>query len=878
MPIPLTCRICAARVARSSLRLLKPNISPLHTRVIPVRRPPPASALPSPHGRDWKPKFPQSRGPDEKLDGHYEEDSTLSNSLPNGSQGQEDKLLGYESAAYWNGEFKKFVPRRAPVVAQLASRPVANNARELKAKIIGAQGNYLCCHRDLVALYNLSHQEARHAVGQLERLLWGGLDLPIAARRLDQYLLWKQDFATILNAHENKTNDAGSEPTSRASEPAAIRTAWRRLNGDKRERYWPQIILAVAHSDPYLLSTLVESTFDPSWCPSYVVEDVLYLLLRQRQLALQKGARSDGSQIEQEIRAAATFVLNKCPPRYLALEQTVLLSILRTLSASELIDFFELLKTIEHPLHANTLLHMASRFAKSYDTKMNALDVLGVLTEMPGFDLNTPAAASVCTTLLTLNENEPLPDEKAAPDLLFEFLIGQGFRPNLLGLSALMRNFCIRGHLDTAWKIFELMLQHGLEPDRHVYSILLNGSKQNLDSASFESIFNIITARNDWSPVLLNDFLGLLFRESELQTEQRRRQRKANNAWRHMLQLYAKFFDLAPLQKFTLFPLENMIGLRRARPINSTTSIRLAESLMPLPDSRLMQPDTTTLSLMIGAHMRSLNTSKYVIQYYNTFVNMVARGNPLALDLVANHGTLMFDIFLRALLQFKETIKFAINEVQKHIKAARIEKQRYGSNKYHHPPSLHTWTILLNGLKNHNDTRGAVAVFDMMTNTGGVQPNLPTWNALIQAFARTGNASGAAKAIWSLEKAGFQPDEQTIKAFNMLPRPLKEQAITKLEQIRKTPDTSSSTKAPFQIPVAKPSASQVPTNEPVRVRYPKSAVPKTLKGLSRAYRRLDLRLIESRSKLRRKRRELRLSPIGSGVPIGSLARLKGEAA
>ncbi|KAJ3568615.1 hypothetical protein NPX13_g6357 [Xylaria arbuscula] len=830
---------------------------------------PPPPALPSPHHPRWTPEHSQSRGSDRNLNRDHGEDP----SLP-----REDEFPGSESAAYWNDEFRKFVPRQPPVVEQLASRPVANNARELKAKILGAQGNYLFCHKDLVALYGLSHQEARHAVGQLERLLWGGLDLQVSAQRLDQYLLWKQDFAAILNAHQNNPSQVESETASRARTPAAMKTAWRGLDGDKRERYWPQIILAVAHSDPFLTSTLVESTFDPSWCPAYVIEDVLYLLLRQRQLALQKGARSDSSRIEQEITVTAIFVLNKCPPRYLALEQTVLLSILQTLSASRLSEFFELLKAIEHPLHANTLLHIASRFAKSYDTKMNALDVLGILTEMPGFDLNTPAAASVCTSLLTLSENEPLPDEKAAPDLLFEFLIGRGFRPNLLGLSALMRNFCIRGHLDTAWKIFELMLQHGLEPDRHVYSILLNGSKQNLDSASFESIFNIISARNDWSPVLLNDFLGLLFRESELQPEQRRRQRKANNAWRHMLQLYSKFFDLAPLQKFTLFPLENMIGLRRARPSNSTTSIRLAESLMPLPDSRLMQPDTTTLSLMIGAHMRSLITSKYVIRYYNTFTNMVARKHPIALDLLANHGTLMFDTFLRALLQFKETINFAVNEVQKCIKAARIEKERLGCNKHHHPPSLHTWTILLNGLKNHNDTRGVVAIFNMMTNIGGVQPNLVTWNALIQAFARTGNANGAVKAIWSLEKAGFQPDEQTIKAFNMLSRPLKEQAIAKLEQIRKMPDVSATAKAPLQDPAAKSGVSRALSNGPVHVRYPKSDVPRSLKRVSKTYKKLDLRAIESRSKLRRKQRELRHSPIGSGVPIGSLARLKGEAA
>ncbi|KAK5628609.1 hypothetical protein RRF57_004324 [Xylaria bambusicola] len=868
MPIPLACRICAARLARSSFRLLELNTSSLHTKVIPVQRPSHALTLGSRSDRAWKPESSEPHGPDGIFEGVSEGDSAPSLSSPALSRGRDDELL--ESAAYWNGEINKFVPRRTPAAQQLASLPVADNARELKTRILGAKGEYLFCHKDLVALYNLSHQEARHAVGQLERLLWGNLDLQVAAQRLDQYLAWKQGFATILSALENTKSDSQVETVSRTGDSAAVMTAWRRLEGDRRERHWPQIVLAVAHSDPYLLATLVESTFDPSWCPSYIVEDVLYLLERQRKRTPPRSR--DYSVVQQEIKAVATFVLNKCPPRYLALEQTVLHSVLSTMSISELTQFFELLKTIEHPLHANTLLHLASRFAKSFDTKLNALDILDVLTEIPGFDLNSPAAASVCTSLLTLNENEPLPDEKAAPDLLFEFVIKKGLRPNLLGFSALMRNFCLRGHLDTAWKIFDLMLQHGLEPDRHVYSILLNGSKQSLDSACFESIFNIITARNDWSPILLNDFLGLLFRENESQTEQRRRQRKSNDAWRPMLQLYAKFFDLDPLQKFTLFPLDNMIGLRSVQPKYATTSVRLAESLMPLPDSRLLQPDSTTLSLMIGAHIRSLNTSKYVIRYYNTFVNMVKRKDPSALALLANHGTLMFDIFLRALLQFKETIRFAINEVQKSIKAANSEKQRYGVNLHHHPPSLHTWTILLNGLKNHKDTHGAVAVIDMMANVGGVKPNLSTWNALIQALAKIGNTGGVVKAIWSLEKAGFQPDEKTIKAFNMLPRPLKEKAIAQLGQIRKSLKSSLSTKALLQGSAANPSLSKGLSNGPVTIRYPKSTVPKTLKSLSKRYKTLDIQTIESRSKWRLKRRELRLSPqINSNSPIGAVS-------
>ncbi|KAI0974047.1 hypothetical protein F4678DRAFT_424414 [Xylaria arbuscula] len=882
MPTPFICQRCTARLARASFRLAGLEKRPLHTKVIPAERRFDIAVLSPQHNRSRNLESSQPRPLDVTLEGNSGESFATPLTSPALSHGQDDGSGGETEGGI--DEIKKLIPRRTPAVKQLATLPLARTVRELKAKIFGARGDYALFIQDLAALFGLSHQEARHAVGQLERLLWGYLDMDLAASRLDQYLSWKKDFAAVLrnvvsapSVQEGSpsTSDDRSEAASHGSKPASMKTAWQRQDEDRRQRLWPQIVLSAADSEPHVLSTLIQSTFDPSWCPSYVVEDTVYLLFRRHQLAFQRGIHSEADRLQQEITAIVTFVLSKCPPRYFGLEQSVLLSTFSSLSTSELIRRYDLLKTIEHPVHANTLLHLASRFAKGYDTKTNAVDILRVLTAMPGFDLNSPAAASVCTSLLTLSENEPLPAKQAAPDLLFEFLLKQGLSPNLIALSALMRNFVIRGHLDTAWKIFDIMLQNGLEPDSHVYSILLNGSKLDFDSASFGHIFNIITSRNAWSPILLNDFLGLIFRENESQVERRRRQRKkANNAWRPMLELYAKFYDLAPLQKFTLFSLENLVGTRGVPPKYSTPTTRMAESLMPQPEHKLMQPDSITLSLMIGAHMRSLNTPKYASRYWISFSNLVKRKDPTALSLIANHGTLMFDIFLRTLLQFQDTIGFAIDRVQKSIDAAKKEKALLGRNLRHPPPSVHTWTILLNGLKNHNDTRGVVAIFDMMTNIGDVRPTLPTWNALIQAFARTGNVNGAVKAIWSLEKAGFQPDDQTFKAVRMLPKALKEQVIAQLEEIRKASGTFPNIKAPSRDSIinrgaSKPETRQIPLADPTKRQRP--IIHKTLDALAQQYGRLNIQQIDSRYKRRQSVRQLRVSAINSSLPIRPFA-------
>ncbi|KAI0100131.1 hypothetical protein GGR51DRAFT_533183 [Nemania sp. FL0031] len=779
MPTPFICRECTARLARQAYGLLRPERRLLHTRVIPPPLPP----------HDAIPLVQRSRRREPDASQPEHPNATFS---PSGGWDAESG----EAMRPGNGKVWKFIPRTRPSVVQLGMLAPSNNRRELQAKILAAYGEYRIVHEDLVRVYGLSHSEARHAVGQLERLLWGRLGMDTAASRLDRYLAWKKDISAILRSATSVSyvqegssgiGDNISETPSHESETASMRAAWQRLDRDMRELHWPQMVLSALDSESHVLSALIQSTFDPSWCPSYIVEDLLYVLARRHRLALQKGDQSSYDQIQQDIESIATFVLNKSPPRYLALEQTVLHMLLSPMPATELSRPFQLLRVIEHPVHANTLLHLASCFAKTSDTKPQAMEILRILTDTPGFDINTPAAASVCTSLLTLDEKQPLPDDQAAPDILFEFLIKRGLRPNLLVLSALMRNFCIRGHLDTAWKVFDLMLQYGLEPDQHVYSILLNGSKHNPGDAFLEQIFGIITSRNAWSPVLVNDYLDLLFRENELQIERRRRQRKkANNAWRPMLQLFAKFYDLAPLQKFTLFPLGNLVEAQGVKPKYSTLTTRMAESLTPQPDTQLKQPDSIVLCLMIGAHMRSLLTPKYAVRYYYHFSKLVNKKDPAALSLLVNHGSLVYDIFIRTLMQFRSTIGFAIQIVEKMV---------WGRNSHHHPPSVHTWTILINGLKNHNDAHSVVAVLGMMTRIGKIQPTLPTWNAFIQALAQARSVSGVVKALWSLEKAGLHPNDRTIHAFSKLPRPLRDKAIDQLEEMRKAPANFSNTKA-----------------------------------------------------------------------------------
>ncbi|KAI1112202.1 hypothetical protein F5Y14DRAFT_280678 [Nemania sp. NC0429] len=852
MPTAFICCHCSARLARYAFRsTIVANQSLLHTRIIPAKRSWNALVPPARHGLGPTREFSQSKRSSaiaERISSDIPTASPLLYTLPE-RQDSKTRVTAPEKAVGLKGSrvnaraiasrlaharrvraTKKIVRIIGPYVNALASFPLARSTRNLKSSILATRadyrrirksrttvaiyglshsntrGAYRTIREDLAAVYGLSYFEARHAEGQVRRLLRGDVEKETAASQVDRYLSWKRAFAGFLRKLSTLAPNEESEPGTHDTEPETIsdesktelmRTAWQRADRNQRERGWPRMLLSALESEPHILPTLIQATFDPSWCPSYVVEDIIYILHRRHQVALRNGDLDNCGRIGQDLEAIVAFVLKNCPSGYLVLEQPALQLMLSSLPAAELSRRLQLLSSMDHPLHENTLLHVASLLAKSSDTKEHAIKVLRMLTETPGFDINAPAPASVCTSLLTLNENEPLPSEEAAPDLLFRFLLELGLRPNLIGLSALMRNFCVRGRLDTAWKIFDLMLQYRLEPDQHVYSILLNASKTHLDSDSLARIFDIIASRNKWSPILLNDFLDLLFRENEAQIEGRRRQRKtASNSWALLFQLYAKFFELAPLQKFTLLSLEDLVGRRAVRPKYSTYATGLAESLMPRPEPMLMQPDSTTLCLMIASHMRSQATPIRVVRSYLHFCGLVDKKDPTALDLLATHGTLMYDIYIRALMQFQNAIRFALRIAQDMIEAAHKEKAQDGRNSHHHPPSAHTWTIILNGFKNHRDLRSVVSILDMMVSTHNVAPTLATWNALIQAFAQAGNVNGVVKAIQSLEEAGLKADDRTTRAFSMLPKNQHQHALAQLDMMREAPEQYLKARAP----------------------------------------------------------------------------------
>ncbi|KAI1396320.1 hypothetical protein F4819DRAFT_475678 [Hypoxylon fuscum] len=782
MSTPFICRQCIARLTQSHLRQIQPKHYRLHTQAA-------STSVPLP---TWSFSEGQKLEPQVKYDITVDQGNELPafDLVNNSPQSQDESVV--EQDVQWDGHVEKYVSWPRLEAKRAAEGPPVKGSRDMKAKMLQALGDYHLFHDDLIRIYGLTNEETRHAIGQLERLVRGRASVAAVARRLDLYHYWKNQVKTTLGEDYNSLHTAedDSKPnTFTKQDLGTLKVTWYRLDQKKRDYLWPQMILSLFTSTPTMLPSFIQVTFQPGWCPSYIVEDAVYLLFRTL-----GGVEPDQTK-RQQLVDLVFFLLKNCPPRYLALEQKIIWKVMSWLPTPRALELYEALKKVEHPLHPNTLLHFTSRFARGSKYKVQAAEVVHSLSSMPKFDINSPAAASVCTTLLTIEEGK-LPPDHAAPDELFKLLLDIGFRPNLLSLSALMRNFCIRGRVEIAWSIFNLLIQRGIEPDAHVFSILLNGTKQALDFESLRRIVNMTEASEGWSPYLLNDLLDFIYRYNETHNNvemvpgRYNRKKNSSRALRLMVQVYAKFFDLAPLQRLFFFPLENFLApgskLEERQPTYFGQISQIATTLRPLPDALLMQPDSITLGLMFKAHLRTIDGPKYVRNYYQHFMKLLYKRDWVAVKLVEDQGTMVHDTFLRDFMQFKATYQNGIRMVENmHANARRREKDR--SIIIPHPsPSVHTYTILMNGLSNHQHPRGVITALNMMIKEG-ITPNIVTWNIVIGTLLQNDYLAEAVRVMRHLEQIGLESNDRTVQEVTRLSKFRRKQVASLLKKMRKLP-------------------------------------------------------------------------------------------
>ena len=556
-----------------------------------------------------------------------------------------------------------------------------------------------------------------------------------------------------------------------------MRAAWQSKSPHERKQLWPGIALAMLHLRPHEAHLVLRATFEENIIPFYAVRDVVAYLVRRSTFLDDVGKQRTTA----DLFDLVLFLLDNSSNRYLQFPQWVLYTLVKGLPPANVACLYDALVRYGHPIHPNTLGHFAGCLASDSKHKSTSLQILQCLLKSGAVRIDQPRGAALCTSILSMKKADLKQHMPVTPAELFEKLLDLGLNPNLFTYTAIIRNLCLNGELHTAWNVFDTMIENNITPDAHLYSILLNGAKLRQDLHSLNRVARAARADGVRDRIVWNDLLHGLFVPWLAEARKKRmRPPVILPAFLPMLKAYTRFFQLDPLQKFTL---EDVNSYLEAGPVyggqwdTEPQVLSLISNLPPLDSQDLIEPGSDTLGIMLLAYLTGFSNPYNVIAFYAQFRGLLQRSDPTAVRLIEECGTLVYDIIIKAVLEWEGLLQVALEIVGDMLKGAQLAPadpasslagDRTTETTLRHPaPSIYTWSILLKGFMYHGKIGEAERILHMMRDYG-VEPTIVTWNTLLAGYTRTQQVGKTVTTFQRIESAKLEPDDFTFKAFSYL--------------------------------------------------------------------------------------------------------------
>lgn len=408
---------------------------------------------------------------------------------------------------------------------------------------------------------------------------------------------------------------------------------------------------------------VLQALLSTSRLPFYMVEDSLSFLayhLRQMEAGMKESCA-------QKLADLVVQTAQLGQKGYIRPPQNTIYSIMDALPPTQLEDWFHQLIAHELPLHKYTLLQFASRFAKMSATKDLSLDIWRDLCETKSLDINTPLGASLCTSLLAFEDDDLHAFDKnlATPAELFQCLLDLGLIPNVITYTTIIHSLCVKKDLQTAMEVFEVMKQHGVQPDKFTYSVMMNGFKS---CGDFGTMLRFASNARDaggqdavvWNDMIHATFLACL-REPRLPGGVRRARCVV---WGPMNAIFARFFKPEPLRTLITGRFTDVRVFMEQHAFVPSRMQGAFHEIRQLHPQELIQPTSSTLSLMILGFVRHLPRPYDVVSFYDHFKNLLREGDPVAQMIVQEQGSIVHDVVLRSLIKWKGMLRIMLSIIR----------------------------------------------------------------------------------------------------------------------------------------------------------------------------------------------------------------------
>ena len=629
---------------------------------------------------------------------------------------------------------------------------------------------------------------------------------------------WKANLVRVRRGNEPlltlPSSEEGFENIQKLENVSSINEAWRALDADVRSRHWPALMLATLHFHPEKATVVLDATLDPS-IPGYAIHDVLLFSARHLQPAAMRNARQRTTAAEQvlELLSRTMFTL---PKGHVPFTQRIFGLYAKKMPENQAYELYQMVQRAGIKLHPNTVIQFASRLSKSAEHKTTAFAMLKGLVE-DGIDLNEARPSSVITSLLHCKVSQSTAlHEQSTPDFspkeALHYFIEKGFTLNVITATAFLDSLCQGGEVEEAIRLALLFAESDVRLDKKAWATVFRGAKGSLKVENVARALDVAKVADvAYSDVLSNALhAAFFFAEAEKREKRRGVGNSGTLLFDTLLRIYAKKFDLEPLQWW----LPDSLPLRLAQAADDQGagkdwalqqgSLEYEETIVPFVDKLFvagddakLPPSLTGIATMMRAYIRSLKEPYELVSFYDFFKSRLHEQSkdetiPSAWRLVKNQGSLIHDTIILSMTEHSSLSRSALEVFgdmlrdQRRVSGQSTPAGAQGSavlrpiresawdatdgvrgNGVHPAPTILTFTILLRGLNRNRDRVLADQVVQIMREQE-MEPNLTTWNTLIHGHASMQDVCKTVSTLQDMEAGGARPDDYTFKAFGRL--------------------------------------------------------------------------------------------------------------
>ncbi|KAF4334332.1 hypothetical protein FBEOM_11826 [Fusarium beomiforme] len=560
-----------------------------------------------------------------------------------------------------------------------------------------------------------------------------------------------------------------------------MKKTWHELDVESRKNIWPTAMLSTLHLCPEKAVQVLEATFDPL-PPGYAILDVAHFCILNLKLKDLRTMRDLYAKADEVLELFAKLI-EDLPSGHVPFRQSTLGYLAKKLPVEQTAEAFQILQRSGIKLHRNTLLHFARKLAGSNAYKGLAFGILrGIADE--GHDLNSPGFASVTTTLLLSRQAKKMwtePDESFSPQQALEYFLERGFSPNLINFTSLVKSLCLHGDIAEAIRLPLLLAENGVELDNRCYTTVFRGAKTSLKASNIQLALDVARVAKVPYVDVLNNALHSIFYFAGMES----RDRHYPAPWTQpmfgpMLRIYAKKFDLEPLQWLLpdTLPLilsqEDLDGTEKFRsgPIREwefrNTIIPVINAFFERNDAPRQTPNAQTLAIMLRAYIQTIYRPYDIMAFYSFFKSRLEEHGTeknWAQEMVKDQGSVVHDTLIRVMVQRKALLRPALQVFGDMLRDTLTS--HFDKIQAHPTPSVFTFSVLVNGLFVRGEKMMGEQVLQVMREHN-LEHNDVTWNTLAKGYASMQNLLQTVGTLQDLEADGYKPDAYTFKAFSRL--------------------------------------------------------------------------------------------------------------